>query len=185
MSFLTEKTAADFRLTVCVRRVNMKNMKYLRKDNRYIAYLLEGLQNDQLKKRIGHQLYTYANRAHTYKMFYIMAQWIILLFPVIAIGMEFGTSTWQRVITACLMGSITAVQGLIKGLGVREKWIHYRNYCEKMKKEVSLYQQRIDIYESEWQPDKKLAERIEEIIDTESEEWGKIKVKLEIPKAEV
>ena len=46
----------------------IKKYKKLRKDEKYIFELINDVQNEKLKKRIAHELYTYATRANKYKV---------------------------------------------------------------------------------------------------------------------
>ena len=41
----------------------VKQLKTLRDDEKYIFELINDVQNEKLKKRIAHELYTYATRA--------------------------------------------------------------------------------------------------------------------------
>lgn len=157
-------------------------MTKMKNDKSYIKELLRTISDENIRMLIAHELYTYASRAWWYKKFYMIGQILILVFPVIVIVLEFGNKAWCRVVTACLMGAVTAIQALIRSLKVREKWEHYRKYCELMKMEVNFCNQGIGDYANVRDKEKKLAESIASLLEIELADWSNIKMKIEVGK---
>lgn len=155
----------------------IKELMNLKDDNAYIHELLNDISNEKLKKRIAHQLYTYAFGAKKYKNLFIMCILVGLFFPVLTSALQLCTGKNVGIITVFLMGCVTATTGMTNGLKYREKWEHYRKYCEEMKAEISCCQNGIGKYEelSVCEAEKLLAQVMEEMIKRETNNWKEIK----------
>lgn len=153
----------------------IKQLKTLRDDEKYIFELINDVQNEKLKKRIAHELYTYATRAKKYKYLFKGCMMIGLFFPVFASALQMCQSDAAGVAAVLLMGVVTAATGLTNGLKYREKWEHYRMYCEEMKREIIYCQCEIGKYENTDEPEKLLAQELEKMTGKETNEWEKIK----------
>ena len=137
--------------------------------------MLNGIKSEELKNWIAHELYTYAERAHLYKKLYWGCFLFCLGLPIITAALQFGEGIIFRIMVVILLGSVTAVTGMTNGMKLREKWEHYRKYCEEMKSEVSCCRNRVGKYKSILNPEEVLAEEIKEMIKKEAGEWQKIK----------
>ena len=146
----------------------IKKYKKLRKDEKYIFELINDVQNEKLKKRIAHELYTYATRANKYKGLFKGCLLVGLFFPVFASALQMCHSDVSGIAAVLLMGCVTAATGLTNGLKYREKWEHFRKYCEEMKREIICCQNEIGKYENQKYPEKVLAEVLEEMIKKET-----------------
>ena len=155
--------------------VEKDNLKRLRDDEKYIKELLEGIKSDQRKKWIAHNLYTYAERAHWYKRLYWICYFYCVGMPVFTAALQLGQGRVIKIVIVFLMGSITAVAGMTNGMKLREKWEHYRKYCEATKREISCCLNRIGDYEGEENLEEKLGQRIARLFQEETNEWHKIK----------
>lgn len=156
----------------------MKSLKKLRNDKEYIHELLNDIENERLRKRIAHQLYTYAAGARKYKKLFNICMLVGLFFPVITSALQLCTYEEVRIITVSLMGCVTATTGMMNGLKYREKWEHYRKYCEEMKAEISCCQNGVGKYrefETINESERLLAQSLEEMIKQETNEWKEIK----------
>lgn len=153
----------------------INQFKKLKNDEEYIFELISEVQNEKLKKRIAHELYTYATRAKKYKGLFKVCVIVGLFFPVITSGFQMCYSKISGIVTVVLMGCVTAATGLTNGLKYREKWEHYRKYCEEMKREIVCCQNEIGKYENVNNPEKLLAEELEKMIKQETGEWEEIK----------
>ncbi len=156
-----------------------KAWKNLKEDDEYIEFLIENLNSEILKKRVAHELFTYASRANFYKILFVSGYCACLILPVITSVLQYNEARYSRIITVILMGCITAVTGLMNGLKFREKWKHYRKYCEKVKQEIFYCEEKIGKYKDELEPEKILAEEIEEMVTAEGNDWEKIKITLD------
>lgn len=156
-----------------------KAWKNLKEDDEYIEFLIENLNSEILKKRVAHELFTYASRANFYKILFVSGYSACLILPVITSVLQYNEARYSRIITVILMGCITAVTGLMNGLKFREKWKHYRKYCEKVKQEIFYCEEKIGKYKDELEPEKILAEEIEEMVTAEGNDWEKIKITLD------
>ena len=154
---------------------NIKQFKTLKDDEKYIFELINDVQNEKLKKRIAHELYTYATRAKKYKGLFKCCLIVGLFFPVLASALQMCHSAVSGIVAVLLMGCVTAATGLTNGLKYREKWEHYRKYCEEMKREIIYCQCEMGKYENVDNAEKLLAEELEKMIKKETNEWGKIK----------
>lgn len=160
----------------------------IEEDDVYIRKLLESIEDGVLEDRVAHELYTYARRAKIYKRFYIVCFVISISMPTVAAALQFMDGTVWKVIVVMLMGSVTISTGFISGLKIREKWEHYRCYCETMKQEIfcclmgigEAYKDRGDE-----EREKLLAERLEEMIDKEAEAWRKIRPQFPVGNAQI
>lgn len=158
-----------------MKKDEIKQYKNLRKDEKYIFELINDVQNEKLKKRIAHELYTYATRAKKYKGLFKCCLLVGLFFPVFASMLQTCHSETAGTLAVLLMGCVTAATGLTNGLKYREKWEHYRKYCEEMKREIICCQNEIGKYENQNNSEKILAEELEKMIKKETNEWEKIK----------
>lgn len=153
----------------------IKQYKNLREDEKYIFELISDVQSEIVKKRIAHELYTYATRAKKYKILYKCCLLVGLFFPVFASMLQMCSSEIGGIIAVLLLGCVTATTGLTNGLRYREKWEHYRKYCEEMKSEIICCQNKIGKYENQNDSEKFLAEELEKMIKKETNEWEEIK----------
>lgn len=151
------------------------HLERLKEDQNYITELLNGVESEELKKWIAHELYTYAERAHLYKKLYWACFLLCLGLPIITAALQFGEGFVFRIMVVILLGSVTAITAMTSGMKLREKWEHYRKYCEEMKSEISCCQNRVGQYKNISNPEEVLAEKIKEMIKKEAGEWQKIK----------
>lgn len=151
------------------------HLEQLKNDQNYITELLNGVESEELKKWIAHELYTYAERAQLYKKLYWVCFLLCLELPIITAALQFGEGFVFRIMVVILLGCVTVITGITSGMKLREKWEHYRKYCEEMKSEISCCQNRVGQYKNITNPEEVLAEKIKEMIKKETGEWQKIK----------
>lgn len=146
-----------------------------RKDKYYICELLENIESESLKKRIAHELCTYASWAQRYKIVYGVSQcWILLapLFIVIFSGVMQDSGKLQEILTV----SITAVSGIAGVFAFQAKWQHYRTFCELAKQEVQKCVEGLEQYSEKdtLEKEKLLGTNIEILVSQEGQKWKKI-----------
>jgi Protein of unknown function (DUF4231) len=78
-------------------------------------------------------------------------------------------SPWQ---VAAILGSVIAVLQALQALNqYQHNWITYRSTCEELKHEKYLFLAKAGPYEDAIDPDRLLAERIEETVSQEHAKW--------------
>lgn len=158
-----------------------KIMTNMNDDFVYISSLLERMDNENIKKYVAHQLYTYAEKARYNKRCYYIFSIISLSAP--AIALVFNNLSEATNSTKLLVSILSAVATIATGINslvkFKETWIRYRSYCEILKREVTEYITGVGDYKA-MRDDKegkqeifyqKLSERIIE----EENEWKNAK----------
>lgn len=154
----------------------MKKAQDIYKDKNYIPELLKNLNNDQIKKHLEHELYTYAIRAIFYKrMFYILS-FITITFPaLITVVNVFSGSTFsvEKLIVTILSALSSIAAGILGIANVRENWISYRSNCELLKEEIFKYMISAKPYDAGTDPEKELqfVENVIKICKDEASSW--------------
>lgn len=111
-------------------------------DKKYIPELLKEIKNEQLSKRLAHELYTYANRAVFYKKIYYILTFATIICPaLILVTNVFSTNLIS--IPAVIVGALSSLSSIAAGIlaaaNIRDNWLTYRSNCELLKEEVFLY----------------------------------------------
>lgn len=118
-----------------------KIMSNMNDDFVYISSLLERMDNENIKKYVAHQLYTYAEKAKFNKRCYYIFSIISLSAPAVAI--VFNNLSEATDSTKLLVSILSAVATIATGINslvkFKETWIRYRSYCEILKREVTEY----------------------------------------------
>lgn len=118
-----------------------KIMSNMNDDFVYISNLLEKMDNENIKKYVAHQLYTYAEKARYNKRCYYIFSIISLSAP--AIALVFNNLSEATDSTKLLVSILSAVATIATGINslvkFKETWIRYRSYCEILKREVTEY----------------------------------------------
>ena len=118
-----------------------KIMSNMNDDFVYISSLLERMDNENIKKYVAHQLYTYAEKARFNKRCYYIFSMISLSAPAVALvfnnlSEETNSTKWFVSVLSAVATTATGINGLVK---FKETWIRYRSYCEILKREVTEY----------------------------------------------
>ncbi len=143
----------------------------------YVAALLEEIEDNMLKKRTAHMLYTYVYGAQKYKRRYYLFTWLTVALPALMVFLNsFESSQDMTVRAAVSLCSLTiaVVSGIAGSVKTRESWVRYRKYCEWVKRELFLYsmaKEEGNVQEKE----KKLAEKLEQIYKQEGVNWGELR----------
>lgn len=118
-----------------------KIMTNMNDDFVYISSLLERMDNENIKKYVAHQLYTYAEKARYNKRCYYIFSIISLSAP--AVALVFNNLSEATNSTKLLVSILSAVATIATGINslvkFKETWIRYRSYCEILKREVTEY----------------------------------------------
>ena len=153
-------------------KINMRDLRKLRKDKNYIKELLKATSNDALRNYIANELCTYDHNARKYKSVYLLLTASSVGLPVISAALSgMGATPWILILLSCL----TAISGAFNAsLKPKELWIHYRKYAELSKREIS----EISIMKDD-DPKKEedLFKKLKEIFIEESSEWQKVRQK--------
>ena len=80
---------------------------------------------------------------------------------------------WSYGVIGCLGFIIVLFEGIQSVCQLHHRWMSYRSTCEYLKKEHSLFYAKAGPYREVDEPEKLLAERIEEIISQEHAKWIK------------
>ena len=107
----------------------------------YISSLLEKMDNEDIKKYVAHQLYTYAEKARYNKRCYYVFSIISLSAPAVALIFNnlSETTNFTKLIVSILSAVATIATGINSLVKFKETWIRYRSYCEILKREVTEY----------------------------------------------
>ncbi len=146
-------------------------------DSVYVPALLKDIEDNMLKKRTAHMLYTYVYGAQKYKRRYYLFTWLTVALPALVVFLNsFGSSQNMTVRAAVSLCSLAAavVSGIAGSVKAKESWVRYRKYCERVKRELFLYSMEKtegDVREKEI----KLAKKLEEIYKQEGVNWGELR----------
>lgn len=116
--------------------------KNIELDKIYIPTLMSEINNEFLKNRLEHVLYTYSKRALFYKHAYygLTFATIVLptLVPVVYVFSGKDFSSVQFIVS--LLSAFSAISaGILATANIRDNWISYRSNCELLKEEVFQY----------------------------------------------
>lgn len=142
----------------------------------YIPTLLEKIEQANGKDLLAHELYFYSSKAILYKRVYICLSLFTVLMPAIVTGISsFATITpiYIKMLITVFSTVSTVSAGILGIFRVRDHWINYRTNCERLKKEIVLYTEKIAPHNniSDEQSYKLFIERCEEIIGDERNHW--------------
>lgn len=156
-------------------KIGKDELNKLKDDEKYISELLSAIKREELKMWIAHNLYTYSERAHWHKCMYWFCYLYCLWVPLLAAAFQVSENSVLKSILVILMGSVTIATGMTNGMKLREKWEHYRKYCEETKREISCCLNGLEIYKNNENPEILLGQRIDKLFQEEAQEWHKIK----------
>lgn len=148
-----------------------------KEDSVYVPALLDTIENDLLKKRSAHMLYTYVYGAQKYKKRYYLFTWLTVVLPALVVffnSFERGQNPALRAAVSLCSLAVAVVSGISGSVKARESWVRYRKYCEWVKRELFLYsmaKEEGNVQEKE----KKLAEKLEQIYKQEGVNWGELR----------
>ncbi len=148
-----------------------------KEDSVYVPALLDAIENDLLKKRSAHMLYTYVYGAQKYKKRYYLFTWLTVVLPALVVffnSFERGQNPAMRAAVSLCSLAVAVVSGISGSVKARESWVRYRKYCEWVKRELFLYsmaKEEGNVQEKE----KKLAEKLEQIYKQEGVNWGELR----------
>jgi len=148
-----------------------------KEDSVYVPALLDAIENDLLKKRSAHMLYTYVYGAQKYKKRYYLFTWLTVVLPALVVffnSFERGQNPALRAAVSLCSLAVAVVSGISGSVKARESWVRYRKYCEWVKRELFLYsmaKEEGNVQEKE----KKLAEKLEQIYKQEGVNWGELR----------
>lgn len=82
------------------------------------------------------------------------------------------TAPWSPWQVAAVLGGVIAVLQTLQGVNqYQHNWITYRSTCEELRHEKYLFLAAAGPYEDAVEPDRLLAERIEETVSQEHAKW--------------
>ena len=156
----------------------MQNKLSMMQDKIYIPKLLEGIDQSSVKDLLAHELYFYSSKAILYKRLFICLSLFTVLMPAAVTGLSsFANITpiYVKILITVFSAISTASAGILGIFKVRDHWINYRTNCERLKREIILYTEKIAPHDgiTEEQSYKLFIERCEDIIGDERTQWRK------------
>ncbi len=150
----------------------------LMQDKEYIPKLLEKIEQSSARELLAHELYFYSTRALIYKRVFMSLSLFTVLMPAVVTGLSSFASInplYVKILITVFSAISTVSAGILGIFKVRDHWINYRTNCERLKREIILYTQKIKPHEnlSAEQSYKLFLERCEGIIGDERSHWRK------------
>lgn len=146
-------------------------------DSVYVPALLAAIENDFLKKRSAHMLYTYVYGAQKYKRRYYLFTWLTVVLPALVVFLNSfessGSMAVRAAVSLCSL-AVAVVSGIAGSVKARESWVRYRKYCEWVKRELFLYSME-KTNENSLEKERELAKKLEEIYKQEGVNWGELR----------
>lgn len=147
-------------------------------DKIYIPKLLERIDQSSAKDLLAHELYFYSSQARLYKKLFICLSLFTVIMPAAVTGLSsFANITpiYVKILITVFSAISTVSAGLLGIFKVRDHWINYRTNCERLKREIILYTEKITPYDdiTKEKPYKLFIERCEDIIGDERIQWRK------------
>ena len=102
-----------------------------KEDSVYVPALLDAIENDLLKKRSAHMLYTYVYGAQKYKKRYYLFTWLTVVLPALVVffnSFERGQNPALRAAVSLCSLAVAVVSGISGSVKARESWVRYRQY---------------------------------------------------------
>lgn len=147
-------------------------------DKIYIPKLLEKVGQSSAKDLLAHELYFYSSQALLYKRLFICLSLFTVLMPAAVTGISsfaIITPIYVKILITVFSAISTVSAGILGIFKVRDHWINYRTNCERLKREIILYTEKIAPHDgiTEEQSYKLFIERCEDIIGDERTQWRK------------
>lgn len=152
-------------------------------DKVYIPFLIEAIGEENLKKRIANEVYTYVYGAYKYKRIHYTLLILSIFLPAAVTALSGGTLfdvDFNNRIIPILSMSAVIVSGLFSSFKAKESWARYRKYAERAKNEIFCFVMEIEDYEDHDKKDnskreKLLAERMENLFLEENKLWQEMR----------
>lgn len=131
--------------------------------------------NEYVSGRYKSEIEWYDQRSMKYQKYYKISQWLIIIFssitPIfIVLSYQFPTGYVNGI--AVSTSVIVAISSaILRTFRFYDNWINYRTICETLKKEIYLYDAKIDEYREVEDPKALFVERVETLISRENTLW--------------
>lgn len=106
-----------------------------------------------------------------YKRLQVISIVLTSLSPVLVLLTYLLSDLWVAIITVIISIIITIVTSFNRTFKYYDIWINYRTICETLKKEIYLYEAKIDEYEKAEDAKSLFVRRVESLISRENTLW--------------
>ena len=155
---------------------NIRSELSLMQDKEYIPTLLEKIEQSSARELLAHELYFYSTQALIYKRVFMLFSLFTVLMPAVVTGLSsfaIINPLYVKILITVFSAISTVSAGILGVFKVRDHWINYRTNCERLKREIILYTEKLAPHKelSAEQSYKLFLERCEEIIGDERNHW--------------
>lgn len=140
---------------------------------RYVAHLVENIQNDRLRQYVDNQISWYVIKACRYRFYDYMLKFLTVIMPTVVIVAQRCLSDdgiWGQ---AVVLGLATVTSAAGTFLELHEKRIIYRKAAEELKEETARYVNRVGCYAEE-NCDDTLFLNLQRIVRKTTKQWETI-----------
>lgn len=125
-----------------------------------------------LKERYQDQIVWYDKKAVRNQNAYKIFQWgVIFLSALTPVLVAIGSTLFERYVAVIVSFLVAAGTTILKTFKYQENWINYRTTCETLRKEIHLFNAKINEYEKSDDPRKVFVKRVESLISRENTMW--------------
>ncbi len=153
-------------------KFNMEN------DRQFLESIRKHLSNPYIKERLVNRLEWYMVSANRCEYFYGLASCVGIVMPTVillvnSVPSDLLSDAMRQLFITALSGCSSVIGGLSASFAWHDNMLRYRASAEELKRETSLYMEKVGVYSDRHKRDGLFLNALEELSIRENRQWQK------------